>query len=187
MMSWSLGQKCAVINFQALTWRLQIERDCEAHYGQDSQVHDAGDTKEEPYQSIIYTGSISPNPAVAPSRGHRQRVHCNRRSQVSHSQIHTKQLWGLHLWWPFDCRDDDQKVSNDGENPWNTERVNTNVSKSLEPLKNALSHSMCGVLFLYDNQFILESMCSLLKHRLLLIDYFHSTASFCNPYWMCMN
>lgn len=68
MVSWT--KNVHLITFQALTWRLQIERDCEAHYGQDSQVHDAGDTKEEPYQSIVYTGSISPNPAVAPGRGH---------------------------------------------------------------------------------------------------------------------
>lgn len=118
-----------------LTWRMQMEGHFEAHYGQDSQVHDAGDTKKEPYQSIIYTGGISTDPSVAPSRGHGQRVHRNCCSQVCHRQIHTQQLWGLHLCWLFDCGDDDQKVSNNGKKRWNTGRVNSYVTKSLVPLK----------------------------------------------------
>lgn len=122
---------------------MQIEGHFEAHYGQDSQVHDAGDTKEEPYQSIIYTGSVSTDPAVAPSRGHRQRVHRNRCSQVCHCQIHTQQLWGLHLFWLFDSRDDDQKVSNDRQNSWNAGRMNSFVTKSLVPQKK-MHVNVCG-------------------------------------------
>lgn len=69
---------CILSVFQSpeiLTGRLQIEGHNEAHYGQDSQVHDAGHAKEESCQAVINTGNISPEPAVAPSRGHSQRVH----------------------------------------------------------------------------------------------------------------
>lgn len=72
-----------------LTRRLQIEGHNEAHYGQDSEVHDAGHTKEESCQAVINTGNISPNPVVVPGRSHSQGVHGDSCSQVCHCQINT--------------------------------------------------------------------------------------------------
>lgn len=83
--------------FELLTRGLHIEGHNEAHYGQNSQVHDAGDAEEEPSQAVIYTGNISPEPVVAPGRGYTQGIHGNSCSQVCHCQIHAKQLQRLHF------------------------------------------------------------------------------------------
>lgn len=113
-----------------LTRRLQIEGHDEAHYGQDHQVHDAGHAEEEPYQAVIYTGDIPPEPAVAPGGGHSQRVHGYSRPQVRHRQVHAQQLRRPHFRRPPDCRDDDEQVSHDGEDSCGAQEEETEEGKS---------------------------------------------------------
>lgn len=135
ILSFNLLQKqnagfLSLLELGLLTRRLQIDGHDEAHYGQDHQVHDAGDAEEEPYQAVIHTGDISPEPAVAPGGGHGQRVHGHGRSQVRHRQVHAQQLRRLHFGRPFDRRDDDEQVSHDGENSCGAREEETEEGKS---------------------------------------------------------
>lgn len=99
-----------------LTGGVQIERHDEPHDGENRQVHDAGDAEEEARQAVVYAGGVSSEPAVAPGGRHGERVHGDGCSQVCYRQIHTQQLRGFQPRRPFVRHDDDQEVSNDGEN-----------------------------------------------------------------------
>lgn len=99
-----------------LTWRFQIERDDEAHYSQEGQVHDAGHPEEEARQAVQHAGGVTTDPLVAPGGSHGKRVHGDGRPQVGHRQVDAEQLGRLHLRRLPHCHNDDQQVPDDREN-----------------------------------------------------------------------